>query len=77
MIGLPELVEEIVGGPVRIGYPYGIAGLPAELRKPTFSAAVGLLLWGIKHQDNVHEMNHSSPEGNQDKAMAVRGSEAA
>ena len=62
MIGLPELVEDIVGGPVRIGYPYGISGLPAELRKPTFSAAVGLLLWGIKHQDNVNDMNNGSPK---------------
>ncbi|CAI8005669.1 Cell division protein FtsA [Geodia barretti] len=62
MLGLPELVEEIVGGPVRVGYPYGISGLPAELRKPTFSAAVGLLVWGIKHQDSVHEMNHSVPK---------------
>ena len=57
MIGLPELVEQIVGGPVRIGFPYGISGLPVQLRKPTFSAAVGLLLWGIKHQDSIQEMN--------------------
>lgn len=59
MEGLPELVQEMVGGPVRVGYPYGISGLPVELRKPTFSAAVGLLLWGIKHQDSVQEMNNS------------------
>jgi cell division protein FtsA len=60
MIGLPELVQETVGGPVRIGYPYGISGLPTELRKPTFSAAVGLLLWGIKHQDSIQEINGGS-----------------
>ena len=57
MVGLPELVRETLGGPVRIGYPYGISGLPAELRKPTFSGAVGLLLWGIKHQDSLQELN--------------------
>ncbi len=57
MVGLAELVKETLGGPVRIGYPYGIAGLPVELRKPTFSGAVGLLLWGIKHQDSIQEMN--------------------
>lgn len=56
MEGLRELVQETVGGQVRVGYPYGISGLPTELRKPTFSAAVGLLLWGIKHQDSVQEM---------------------
>ena len=48
--GLKELVEKTVGGPVRIAYPNGIAGLPSQLRKPAYSASVGALLWGIKHQ---------------------------
>ena len=48
--GLKALVEKTLGGPVRIAYPSGIAGLPSQLRKPAFSAAVGALLWGIKHQ---------------------------
>lgn len=56
IVGLQELVQETLGGPVRIGYPYGISGLPTELRKPTFSGAVGLLLWGIKHQDSIQEL---------------------
>ena len=50
MTGLTDLVQKTLGGSVRIAYPEGIAGLPAQLRKPAFSAAVGLLLWGIKHQ---------------------------
>ncbi len=50
MQGVKELAQKITGGPVRIASPLGIAGLPAELRKPAFSAAVGILLWGIKHQ---------------------------
>jgi cell division protein FtsA len=50
MTGLEDLVLKTLGGQVRIAYPEGIAGLPAQLRKPAFSAAVGLLLWGIKHQ---------------------------
>jgi cell division protein FtsA len=50
LAGLKELVESILGGPVRIAYPNGIAGLPSQLRKPGFSAGVGALLWGIKHQ---------------------------
>ena len=48
--GLRELVENTLGGPVRIACPDGIAGLPSQLRKPGFSAGVGTLLWGIKHQ---------------------------
>ena len=50
LAGLRELVLKTLGGPVRIAYPDGIAGLTTQLRKPAFSAAVGLLLWGIKHQ---------------------------
>ena len=50
MTGLTELFEKTLGGQVRIAFPEGIAGLPAQLRKPAFSASVGLLLWGIKHQ---------------------------
>ena len=48
--GMKELAQKTLGGPVRIAYPTGIAGLPSQLRKPIFSTAVGLLLWGIKHQ---------------------------
>jgi cell division protein FtsA len=50
LLGIRELAQKITGGPVRVASPLGIAGLPAELRKPAFSAAVGILLWGIKHQ---------------------------
>ena len=50
MTGLTHLVQKTLGGRVRIAYPEGIAGLPAQLKKPAFAAAVGLLLWGIKHQ---------------------------
>ena len=50
MTGLTDLVQKTLGGQVRIAFPEGIAGLPAQLRRPAFSAAVGLLLWGIKHQ---------------------------
>ena len=50
MAGLQEFTESVLGEPVRIAYPTGVAGLPTQLRKPGFSAVVGTLLWGIKHQ---------------------------
>ena len=56
MAGLPGLASRIIGEPVRVGYPYGIYGLPDQLRKPKFSTAVGLLLWGIKHQDSAQRL---------------------
>ncbi len=48
--GIRELALKTLGGPVRVAYPMGIAGLPTQLQKASASTAVGLLLWGIKHQ---------------------------
>ena len=48
--GIRELALKTFGGPVRLAYPQGIAGLPTQLQKASTSTAVGLLLWGIKHQ---------------------------
>ena len=61
--GLRQLTLDTVGGPVRIAHPMGIAGLPTQLQKPNASAAVGLLLWGIKHHGQTrtygnNERNH-------------------
>ena len=61
MAGLPELTEKVLGGPVRIAYPGGVTGLPTQLRKPGFSAGVGTLLWGIKHQGE--RRSYREPEG--------------
>ena len=47
--GLQELATRTTGSPVRIAYPMGIAGLPSQLKKPSYSTSVGTLLWGMKH----------------------------
>ncbi len=59
--GLQEFTESVLGEPVRIAYPTGVAGLPTQLRKPGFSAVVGTLLWGIKHQGEGR--TYRAPEG--------------
>lgn len=43
--GLVELATQILGRPVRIGRPLGIAGLPDEAKGPAFAAATGLLVY--------------------------------
>jgi cell division protein FtsA len=45
MSGLPELAARILGRPVRIGRPLGIAGLPDAARGAAFAAATGLLVY--------------------------------
>ena len=50
MPGLKELALKVMGGPARIASPRGVVALPSQLQKPAFSASVGTLFWGIKHQ---------------------------
>jgi cell division protein FtsA len=48
MEGVAELAEEIFHMPVRIGMPVEVNGLVDIVRNPTYSTAVGLLLYGMK-----------------------------
>jgi cell division protein FtsA len=43
--GLPEEAKRIIGKQARIGRPLGIKGLPESAKSPSFSAAVGLLVY--------------------------------
>jgi cell division protein FtsA len=45
LTGLVELAAQILGRPVRIGRPLGIAGLAEEAKGPAFAAATGLLVY--------------------------------
>jgi cell division protein FtsA len=45
LTGLSELATQIIGRPVRIGRPLGIAGLPDEAKGPAFAVATGLLVY--------------------------------
>jgi len=43
--GLPDLASRILGRPVRIGRPLGIAGVPDAAKGPAFATAAGLLVY--------------------------------
>src|SRR5712691_11580931 len=45
LTGLPEFATQVLGRPVRIGRPLGIAGLPEEAKGPAFAVATGLLVY--------------------------------
>jgi cell division protein FtsA len=45
LTGLVDLATQILGRPVRIGRPLGIARLPEEAKGPAFAAATGLLVY--------------------------------
>ena len=48
--GFGELISRATGSTVRVGQPRSIQGLPPQARRPAYSASIGTLLWGIKHQ---------------------------
>ena len=50
MEGVVELAEEIFHAPVRIGSPHNVSGLADIVRNPIYSTGVGLLLYGMKQQ---------------------------
>lgn len=53
LTGLTEAAKRILAGQIRIGRPLGIYGLPELAKSPSFSAAIGLLVYpqvaGIEH----------------------------
>lgn len=64
--GLEDLCKEVIPGPARIAVPKDIPGLPKELKSPTYSTSVGILLWGIHHpteQKAYRQKNGRGPVG--------------
>ena len=49
--GMPELAEDILGLPVRLGMPDDLGGLMDVVRSPVYSTGVGLVLYGRDHED--------------------------
>jgi cell division protein FtsA len=50
MPGVAELGEELLGMPVRIGYPKKVGGLREMVHSPVFSAALGLVMQGAAEE---------------------------
>jgi cell division protein FtsA len=46
--GMPEFAEEILGMPVRIGYPVGVKGITQLVQGPQFATGVGLVKYGAQ-----------------------------
>ncbi|RYE93312.1 MAG: cell division protein FtsA [Myxococcales bacterium] len=49
MEGMPEFAEEILGMPVRLGYPIGIGGITQLVQGPQYATGVGLVKYGAEH----------------------------
>lgn len=51
--GTRELATQVFGMPTRTGTPFGLEGLADTVHNPSFATGVGLILYGMKHEDMV------------------------
>lgn len=49
MEGMVECAEEVLGLPVRMGFPVGVHGLTQLVQGPQYAASVGLIHYGARH----------------------------
>jgi cell division protein FtsA len=50
LAGMMELAQQTMQLPVRVGTPHDLQGLTDVLESPAYATSVGLLLWGIRHE---------------------------
>jgi cell division protein FtsA len=50
LAGFRELGQQVLQLPVRVGRPHDLQGLTDVLESPAYATAVGLLLWGMRHE---------------------------
>jgi cell division protein FtsA len=48
--GLPELCDDLLRLPTRLGYPIGVGGMADVINDPSYATAVGLVLYGYRKQ---------------------------
>lgn len=72
MEGMAEAAEEILGMPVRLGFPVGVKGIVQLVQGPQYAAGVGLVLYGAQklaeleateEYSEVSEAVRAQPEG--------------
>src|SRR3954447_25681838 len=59
--GMSEFAEEILGMPVRIGYPVGIRGITQLVQGPQFATGVGLVKFGAHALAEAREAGAQAP----------------
>jgi cell division protein FtsA len=50
LAGLKDLAARVLDLPIRVGAPHDLQGLTDAVESPAFATAVGLLLWGMRHE---------------------------
>ncbi len=67
LTGLPDLAAHMLGRPVALGRPLGIAGLPDAAKGPAFAALAGLLVYPqaahLEHFEPRHTRQYRAGTG--------------
>jgi cell division protein FtsA len=53
--GILDIAGQNLDLPARVGSPLGLHGLADSISRPAYATAVGLLLWGLRHNSLVIE----------------------
>jgi len=59
--GMSELAEEILGVPVRIGFPQGVRGITQLVHGPQYATGVGLVKYGAQALTEAHARAAAPP----------------
>ena len=54
---MTDFAEEILGMPVRIGYPIGVRGMVALVNGPQYATGIGLVKYGAEQLANARDRN--------------------
>jgi cell division protein FtsA len=73
MEGMVECAEEVLGMPVRLGFPVGIKGIVQLVQGPQYATGVGLVRYGAQHlaEAEGREDAPALPERAADRAVAL------
>ncbi len=72
-INMVDAAKRSLAMPVRVGMPNGITGLIDEVIDPTFSSAVGLVLYGAKDVEIGHHTPTLERFGQMTKKIPIKG----
>lgn len=59
--GIEDLAEKIFNTQVRVGSPFGIAGLTDKVSNPIYSTGVGLAIWGLREEYEYDYIENNIP----------------
>ena len=56
--GIVDLAKNTLGLPAQVGFPMEVDGMNKKVDDPTFSCAVGLIIWGLKTSSSIYTLGN-------------------